>query len=83
MGKLFERHESREVNEVDHTLALVKAALIYKGVDLGNVFAEDNTENFKKPQGKRGAVKGAAKVRKATVTVDKKVDVVGHYSRFA
>ena len=83
MGKLFERHESREVNEVDHTLALVKAALIYKGVDLGNVFAEDNTENFKKPAGKRGVVKGAAKVRKAAVTVDKKVDVVGHYSRFA
>lgn len=49
MGKLFNRNENREVNEVDQTLQLVKAAMIYKGVDLGNIFAEDNEDNFKKP----------------------------------
>ena len=49
MGKLFSKHENREINEVDLTLQLVKAALIYKGVDLGNIFAEDNEDNLKKP----------------------------------
>lgn len=83
MGKLFSRHEAREVNEVDLTLQLIKASLIYKGVDLGNVFAEDNADNFKKPQGKKGAVKGAAKVKKIAVTEEKKVDMMSHYSRFA
>ena len=83
MGKLFSRHENREFNEVDVTLQLVKAALIYKGVDLGNVFAEDNQDNFKKPQGKRAVLKGAAKVRKTNVEVEKKVDMMSHYSRFA
>ena len=83
MGKLFSRHENREVNEVDLTLQLIKAALIYKGVDLGNVFAEDNADNFKKPAGKKGAVKGAAKVKKVTVQEEKKVDMMSHYSRFA
>jgi hypothetical protein len=42
----------------------VKAALIYKGVDIGNIFAEDNADIDKKPAGKKGAVKGTAKVRK-------------------
>ena len=83
MGKLFNRNENREVNEVDQTLQLVKAAMIYKGVDLGNIFAEDNQDNFKKPQGKRGAVKGAAKTRTVAVVEDKKVDMMSHYSRFA
>lgn len=64
MGKLFSRHENREVHEVDLTLQLVKAALIYKGVDIGNIFAEDNADIDKKPAGKKGAVKGTAKVRK-------------------
>ncbi len=49
MGKLFSRHENREINEVDLTLQLLKAALTYKDVDLDNPFAEDNTDNFKKP----------------------------------
>ena len=83
MGKLFSKHENREINEVDLTLQLVKAALIYKGVDLGNVFAEDNSDNFKKPQGKRGALKGAKKERKTAVQEEKKVDMMSHYSRFA
>ena len=83
MGKLFSRHENREVYEVDLTLQLVKAALIYKGVDLGNIFAEDNSENDKKPVGKKGAVKGTAKVRKEVKNEEKKVDMMSHYSRFA
>ena len=83
MGKLFSRHENREVYEVDLTLQLLKAALIYKGVDLGNIFAEDNSENDKKPVGKKGAVKGTAKVRKEVKNEEKKVDMMSHYSRFA
>ena len=39
-------------------MQLIKAALIYKGVDLGNVFAEDNEDNMKKPKLKKGVVKG-------------------------
>ena len=72
-----------EINEVDLTLQLVKAALIYKGVDLGNVFAEDNEDNLKKPQGKKGVVKGAKKERKVVVKEEKKVDMMSHYTRFA
>jgi len=83
MGKLFSRHENREINEVDLTLQLVKAALIYKGVDLGNIFAEDNGDNDKKPVGKRGVVKGVAKVRTVVIKEDKKIDMMSHYSRFA
>ena len=83
MGKLFTNHESREINEVDLTLQLIKAALIYKGVDIGIIFAEDNSDSLKKPKGKTGTVKGAPKVRKAAVQEDKKVDMTSHYSRFA
>lgn len=44
MGKLFSRHENREINEVDLTLQLTKAAMIYKGVDLGIIFAEESSD---------------------------------------
>lgn len=83
MGKLFTNHESREVNEVDLTLQLIKAALIYKGVDLSIIFAEDNSDSLKKPKGKQGTLKGAVKVRKEAVQEEKKVDMTSHYSRFA
>lgn len=39
-GKLFQKNERREVTEVDETLSLIKAALIYKGVDFSIIFAE-------------------------------------------
>ena len=83
MGKLFTSHESREVNEVDLTLQLIKAALIYKGVDLGIIFAEDNSDILKKPKGKKGVLKGAKKERKEVTNEEKKVDMMSHYSRFA
>ena len=83
MGKLFNKNENREVNEVDQTLQLVKAAMIYKGVDLGNIFAEDNEETNKKPAGKRAVVKGAAKVRSTDTKEEKKIDMMSHYSRFS
>lgn len=62
---------------------MIKAALIYKGVDLGIVFAEDNSESLKKPKGKTGVLKGAQKVRKEVRAEEKKVDMMSHYSRFA
>jgi hypothetical protein len=40
MGKLFRQHETRETDEVMNTLANIKAALVYKGLDLSNIFAE-------------------------------------------
>ena len=83
MGKLFSRHENREVIEVDLTLQLIKAALIYKGVDLGNIFAEDNQDADKKPKGKRAVLKGAKKEKKTEETEQKKVDMMSHYSRFS
>ena len=42
--KLFTRNEFREVKEVDMTLQLIKASLIYKGVDFGVIFAEQSEE---------------------------------------
>ena len=38
--KLFTRNEYKEFSEVDMTLQLLKASLIYKGVDFGVIFAE-------------------------------------------
>ena len=80
---MFTKHESREINEVDQTLQLIKAALIYKGVDLGIIFAEDNSDSLKKPKGKTGMLKGAKKERKEVTNEEKKVDMMSHYSRFA
>lgn len=39
-SKLFTKSEINSVSEVDQTLQHIKAALIYKGVDFGVVFAE-------------------------------------------
>lgn len=39
-SKLFTKNEVNAVSEVDHTLQHIKAALVYKGVDFGIVFAE-------------------------------------------
>ena len=40
MSKLFRQHETRETDEVMNTLSNIKAALVYKGLDLSNIFAE-------------------------------------------
>jgi hypothetical protein len=42
---LFTKLEISAVSEVDQTLQHIKAALIYKGVDFGIVFAEINNED--------------------------------------
>lgn len=39
-SKLFTKSEINSVSEVDLTLTHIKAALIYKGVDFGIIFAE-------------------------------------------
>ena len=57
--------------------------MIYKGVDLGIVFAEESSDAHKKPKVKKGAVKGVAKVRKVEVNEEKKVDMMSHYTKFA
>ena len=58
--KLFTRNEYREVTEVDMTLQLIKASLIYKGVDFGVIFAEQSEEqDTKKGRGKKSRGKSA------------------------
>ena len=42
--KLFHEVEMRDINEIDGTLNLIKAALIYKGIDFGIIFAENNLD---------------------------------------
>lgn len=44
--KLFSKEEQKEVHEVDKTLASIKAALVYKGLDFSIIFAEE--EELKK-----------------------------------
>ena len=59
MGKLFTKNEHREVDEVDQTLQLIKAALIYKNVDFGVIFGEKTQEDT----GKKGKGKKDKKVK--------------------
>jgi Ca2+-binding EF-hand superfamily protein len=70
-GKLFQKNERREVTEVDETLSLLKANLIYKGVDFSIIFAEETEEDTKKGS-KRQRVKEA----------DGKIDIMCHYTSF-
>jgi type I restriction-modification system DNA methylase subunit len=73
-GKLFQKNERREVTEVDETLSLIKAALIYKGIDFSTIFAEVSDDNEQKGS------KSKTKVKKDK---DEKVDMMCHYTRFA
>ena len=50
MSKLFQQQETREIDEVEQTLANIKAALIYKGLDFSVVFAEQSEDVTKKPK---------------------------------
>jgi len=72
-GKIFQKNERREVTEVDETLSLIKAALIYKGVDFSIIFAETSEED----------PKNAGKKSKSIATKDEKIDMMCHYTRFA
>ena len=66
------------------TLQLVKAALIYKGVDFGVIFAEQSEEqDAKKGRGKKGRGKSAGKAKTPTKKNDGQVDMMCHYTRFA
>lgn len=73
--KLFQRNERREVTEVDETLSLIKASLIYKGVDFSIIFAEYTEDTDQKKGGK-----SKVKAKKAQ---EEKVDMMCHYTRFA
>ena len=44
INKLFSETETTELSEVNQTLAKVKAALIYKGLDFSIIFAENTVE---------------------------------------
>ena len=63
------------MTEVDETLSLIKASLIYKGVDFSIIFAEFTEETETK--------KGAKTKAKAKKNPDEKVDMMCHYTRFA
>jgi hypothetical protein len=75
-GKLFQKNERREVTEVDETLSLIKAALIYKGVDFSIIFAEVSDDADQK----KGSKQKTKKVKNET---EEKVDMMCHYTRFA
>lgn len=53
MSKLFKNDELDEFNEIDFTLSNIKAALIYKGIDFGCVFAEATEDDESKPKKKQ------------------------------
>jgi hypothetical protein len=52
MSKLFKKEEMDDVNDIDNTLSHIKAALIYKGIDFGCLFAEATEDDESKPQKK-------------------------------
>jgi hypothetical protein len=66
----------RDINEIDGTLNLIKAALIYKGIDFGVIFAENNLDEDDK---KKGRGRRNVKSQKPQGFVD----VSNHYTRFA
>lgn len=84
MGKLFTKNEHREVDEVDQTLQLIKAALIYKNVDFGVIFAEKTQEDTgKKGKGKRDRKVKEEKTGGEEQQTNVKLDMMSHYTRFA
>ena len=44
MKKLFQKHEMKEVDEVNTALSHIKTTLIYKGLDFSILFAEQTEE---------------------------------------
>lgn len=50
--KIFDDHETHELNLIDNILQNIKAALIYKGLDFSIVFAE-NTNDISKKSSKK------------------------------
>ena len=47
LSKLFKKNEYPQVADVDQTMMNIKAAMIYKGIDFGNIFAEKSIEENK------------------------------------
>ncbi len=71
----------KTISDVDQTLQHIKAALIYKGIDFGIVFAEAQEDETGQNLKGRSRSKTAAldKYKKE----DGKIDLMCHYSRFA
>jgi hypothetical protein len=74
-NKLFHQNELKDFDEIDATLNLVKAALIYKGADFGVIFAEKSQDNESK---KRGRGHSSHKKKDSA-----KVEMGNYYTRFA
>lgn len=89
MNKLFRPHECRETGEVEQTLAQVKAALVYKGLDFSIIFAEQSEESAKRSR--RQAAKRSKEDRaqqeqqreEAKKKKEQSVDMTMHYTRFS
>lgn len=50
LTKLFQEHETKEVDEIETTLSNIKSALVYKGLEFSVVFAEESEEKNEKPR---------------------------------
>jgi len=68
-----------DINDIDNTLCSIKAALIYKGIDFGCIFAEINEDDDTKPQKKQETRRRLMK----KADKDTVVDLNCHYTRFA
>jgi hypothetical protein len=90
LEKLFRENERREVDEVEQTLANIKAALIYKSLDFSIIFAEQSDETTKKGKQSAGSKKSREEKQKAEqqkkeekLKKAQSVDMTMHYTRFA
>ena len=88
MNKLFRAEEQREVDEIDQTLSQIKAALVYKGLDFGVIFAEqaDDGGARKGRQAKRSKEDRAQREKDRAEALKKReqaLDLTIHHTRFA
>jgi len=79
MSKLFKKEEMDDINDIENTLSYIKAALIYKGIDFGCIFAEPSEEDDTKPQKKQETRRRLMK----KADKDAIVDLNCYYTRFA
>ena len=80
MKKLYKEHEQMEVDDVEATLRNIKAALVYKRIDFGRIFAENTREEKKKVAGPGS--KGP-KTQQKEIKESSEVDMTCHYTRLS
>lgn len=88
LEKLFDKHESREVDEIEDTLSNIKASLVYKGLDFSIIFAEEEEVKveLRKAGKKMSREDRAAREREkheARKKREQSVDMTLNYSRHA